>query len=752
MASGRQAAILVGGFVLAATPRLASAQRVAEVQVGPQTVSIQVGQSTSVFATAYDANGNVLVSQQFRWSSGDPNVVRVETDAASSDIANLIGVRPGVARVEARIGSQSGIVAVQVVGEGGAPPAPAETGAGPVGEATILRIEPGNVLMLPAESRQLVAVFFKNDGSPAPPVAVSWRSLNEAIVTVSQDGLVIANAEGQGTIEVATQTGLVHLAPVRVSQANFGFSAPVLSMSPGSEVTIEVIVPSQDNRSLPNNALSWRSSNVDIVRVTPLGFATAVEAGTAQIVASGFLQEHTLQVTVHRPVDAISGLPRWSSGPVATPLGGTVQFRVEAQAADSTPVPEAPMVWTVRDTSIATFDAATQVLTGRSIGETELHLKGPGPDILEITWQITVIAGGLLANVQRVGIGVRDTFTVDVSFTDSTGVPISPASSVAWSSSDEGVAMVSQNGTITGVGLGHAQIVGATPWERADTVDVYVQGDLLITGTREGSPDLFTLDHTNPAELNRVTTDPGVETSGAFSHDGSRIAFVSNRDGNLEVYVANADGSDPQRITTTEAAEGTPVWTPDGRQIVYVARAPGERAQSWIMNADGSDPRQLTTGTTTNFQPAVSPDGQLIAFTSTRDRNYEIYRMGLDGSNQENATQSEAKESHPAWFPSGDLAYIAELTGGAGISGTVMRMSPQEGTSGVTPGGLAITGFAISADGGMLALEVSALDATGISRRIMLMPTGGAGRPLEVPRQSDSEQLYSPSFRPISRN
>ena len=79
----------------------------------------------------------------------------------------------------------------------------------------------------------------------------------------------------------------------------------------------------------------------------------------------------------------------------------------------------------------------------------------------------------------------------------------------------------------------------------------------------------------------------------SFSADGGKIVFVSFRDGNAEIYVMNADGTDQKRLTTNTVADLNPVWSHDGAKIIFVSRRDGN-SDVFSMNADGSNPVNLT--------------------------------------------------------------------------------------------------------------------------------------------------------------
>src|SRR5205814_9520420 len=103
----------------------------------------------------------------------------------------------------------------------------------------------------------------------------------------------------------------------------------------------------------------------------------------------------------------------------------------------------------------------------------------------------------------------------------------------------------------------------------------------------------------------------------------AKIAFDSNRDGNFEIYVMNADGSGQRRLTRNPAKDVSPAWSPDGRRIAF-ARDRGSTKPSsdiYVMNADGSRLRRLTRSPANDVSPAWSPNGRKIVFVSDRD-NY----------------------------------------------------------------------------------------------------------------------------------
>jgi TolB protein len=150
-----------------------------------------------------------------------------------------------------------------------------------------------------------------------------------------------------------------------------------------------------------------------------------------------------------------------------------------------------------------------------------------------------------------------------------------------------------------------------------------------------------------------VTLGVASRADAAFPGANGKIAFHTNRDGNLEIYTMNADGTGQTNRTNNPASDGQPAWSPDGTKIAFATDRDGTGHEIYTMNADGTSPTRLTNNTATDWSPAWSPDGTKIAFTSFRDGNYEIYAMNADGTGQTRLTNNTAADGDPAWSPDG---------------------------------------------------------------------------------------------------
>ena len=143
---------------------------------------------------------------------------------------------------------------------------------------------------------------------------------------------------------------------------------------------------------------------------------------------------------------------------------------------------------------------------------------------------------------------------------------------------------------------------------------------------------------------------PALPAHAVFPGANGKIVFTSTRDGNQEIYVMLAGGTNPTRLTNTSANDYDPVWSPDGTKIAFVSARDGD-SEIFVMNADGTGAAPLTSNPgAINSDPAWSSDGSKILFASTRDGNAEIYVMDRDGSNETRLTFDGVFDAGPfAW-------------------------------------------------------------------------------------------------------
>lgn len=135
----------------------------------------------------------------------------------------------------------------------------------------------------------------------------------------------------------------------------------------------------------------------------------------------------------------------------------------------------------------------------------------------------------------------------------------------------------------------------------------------------------------------RLTENNAVDRYPACSPDGAKIVFASDRNGNMDIWVMDADGKNQTPlIATPGAAEIQPVWSPDGSRIAFTSDASGNR-DIWIMNADGTSPQNLTNSTVPEQDPFWTK-GNDILFASDREGGWEIYQMQADGRNVKRLT------------------------------------------------------------------------------------------------------------------
>ena len=111
----------------------------------------------------------------------------------------------------------------------------------------------------------------------------------------------------------------------------------------------------------------------------------------------------------------------------------------------------------------------------------------------------------------------------------------------------------------------------------------------------------------------------------------------------------NSDGANQLNVTNSPAGDGWPCWSPDGTKIAFVSSRDGDM-EIYVVNADGSGLTKLTDNSAWDGGPTWSPDGTQIAFQSKRDGDYRVYVMDAAGTDQTRLT--DEKSSYPVWMDS----------------------------------------------------------------------------------------------------
>lgn len=128
--------------------------------------------------------------------------------------------------------------------------------------------------------------------------------------------------------------------------------------------------------------------------------------------------------------------------------------------------------------------------------------------------------------------------------------------------------------------------------------------------------NLYIIDPNKGEEAKPLTKSAGNNYNPSWSPDGKKIAFNSDRDGNNEIYIMDADGSNVKRITNNPADDYDPSWGPDGR-IAFVSDR-GQSPDIFLMNADGTGQKMLTNNKWQDLRPSFGPGGKIL-FQSRRD-------------------------------------------------------------------------------------------------------------------------------------
>jgi len=166
---------------------------------------------------------------------------------------------------------------------------------------------------------------------------------------------------------------------------------------------------------------------------------------------------------------------------------------------------------------------------------------------------------------------------------------------------------------------------------------------------RSGTGDIFVLER--GGQIHNITNNPASDWDPAWSPDGTKIAFTTNRSGNRDVWTMNANGSNAVNLTNTLGKDRYTMWSPDGKMIAFNTSRDGDQ-EIYIMNADGSNQRNISQAPdSTEGLADWSPNGKQLVLYSSRPGNKDIFIVDLASGKWTNITKNPGSDEFTTWTP-----------------------------------------------------------------------------------------------------
>jgi uncharacterized protein YjdB len=491
---------------------------VGSVTVTPSSPSLVVGAVLALTATVRDPAGKVLEDRSVRWSSDRVTVATV----LPSGVVNAIA--PGTARISANADGVEGFATITVT----------------LVPVATLSVAPSSGSVSVGQTLQLSATARDDQNRVLTGRQITWRSNDAEIASVTQTGLVSGVAVGATTITasvegvVATATISVGLVPV----ASISLTPNPATVQEREDVQLTATPRDAAGAALAGRTVVWSSSNNAIAAVSQSGLATGIAPGAATITASspgagagGTSPSASVAVTVtYAPVTRVQITP----SPASVGVGSSLGFVAMLSDANGQTLLLAgrSITWSSLNTNVASVNAATGVATGVSPGNVTIRAQASSPgQSVPVTGDASLSV--TLAAVASVSV-VPSTATVHAgaAYSRQFGAQLRDGSgnvltgrSVAWATSNAGVATVSAGGLVTGTAPGAATITatsGGVVGSAAVTVDLVAISSVAVT------PPSATLAPLGTVQLSATPRDSANNALSGSALGGRTVAWTSS--------------------------------------------------------------------------------------------------------------------------------------------------------------------------------------------------------------------------------
>ena len=433
-------------------------QSAGSIVIAPMEATLMsIGATVQLEATVLDGNGQPVEGAVVTWHSSEESVATVSVQGL------VMAVRNGVTRIWATSDSAMSSIAVKVMQSAGS------IVIAPM-EATLMSI---------GATVQLTATVLDGNGQPVAGAVVIWQSSDEAVATVSAQGLVTAVRNGVARITARSGSASEDIEVTVMQSAGSIVIAPDIAtlMSIGATVQLESTVLDGNGQPVAGAVVIWQSSDEEVATVSAQGLVTAVRNGTVRITARSGSAISGIDVTVLQSAGSIMIVPEEA---ILMSLGATVQLSATVLDGNGQPVEGAVVTWQSSDEEVATVNdqgLVTAVKNGVARITARSGSASAGIDIRVMQSAGSIVIEPEEATLMSIGATVQLTATV----LDGNGQPVAGAV-VTWQSSDESVAAVGAPGLVTAVKNGVARIT-ATSGSATAGVDVTVMqsaGSIVI--------------------------------------------------------------------------------------------------------------------------------------------------------------------------------------------------------------------------------------------------------------------------------
>jgi uncharacterized protein YjdB len=634
------------------------------IDVTPKQGQVRVGDTLVFSGAAKSADGTPRTDVQLTWSTRHPELVELATAQGATKV---IGLRAGVAEVNAATHGKIGVAAVEVRNRVPAVTEllPAMAAAGSAGVTVVIK-----------------GSYF------APDAQVTWNDQPRPTQYIGAGELRVSIPASDLATAGAARLNVVNPAPGGGPSASLGF--PVVAtnvvrveLQPTSATLVvgqnlTIAGSAQDIAgNVVNAQLTWASSHPEVATITqPVGNSTpgsslvvitAAAAGATTISASAGGVTAYAVITVTAPV----GTPRITritpDSVESNPNGLEITIHGEAFLPNS----GAFLSGSSRPT---TFVSATELKLHlwpddvRNSGTREITVFNPGTGGgMSAALQFRIVPGVWRVEVEPREVALWPGQEIQLTATayDEQNRALT-GRAVEWQARHPAIATVDANGRVRAVAPGNATIdavIGGRTGYRGVLVHTPLPWDLLYEGTHGGYAELWLLTP-GPDQAPRRLLPAGTYASEpAVSPDGSQIAWVGlSQDGARNIFIVNRNGTGLRQLTHHAGTDDQPAWSRDGTRIAFRSLRDGV-ADIFVVNADGTGLVNITANVQRNVDgpvasesPSWTPAGRIVfshGYAQLDPRPYRLVSAAADGSDRQVLTDAYYRMYEPEVSPDG---------------------------------------------------------------------------------------------------